>query len=114
MLEQFAPYGEGNKRPKLVGRQLELVDWRLVGKTKEHVKFVFRNGDEPLDGIGFGLAQDEVLSTVKSGGMVDVLFYLDINEFRGRRVLQLQVRDIAPVGRVRIISSSDEESNIAQ
>ncbi|MFH1354116.1 MAG: single-stranded-DNA-specific exonuclease RecJ [bacterium] len=105
MLEQFSPYGEGNKRPKLVGRQLELADWRLVGKTKEHVKFVFRNGDEPLDGIGFGLADDELLKTVKSGESVDVLFYLDINEFKGRRGLQLQIRDIAPAGRVKIVVS---------
>jgi len=105
MLERFAPFGEGNRRPSLISRDLELVEWRVVGKTGEHAKFLFRNGDELLDGIGFGLARQEWLRGVKRAKLVDVLFHLDINEFKGRRTLQLQVLDIAAAGGVKIVTS---------
>lgn len=106
MLERFAPFGEGNKRPSLISRGLELVEWRVVGKTGEHAKFLFRKGDEPLDGIGFGLARQEWLRGVRREKLVDVLFHLDVNEFRGRRALQLRVLDIAAAGEVKIVTSN--------
>ena len=106
MLERFAPFGEGNRRPSLISRDLELVQWRVVGKTGEHAKFLFRKGDELLGGIGFGLARQEWLRGVKRAKLVDVLFHLDINEFKGRRTLQLQVLDIAAAGKVKIVTSN--------
>lgn len=106
MLGRFAPFGEGNRRPGLISRDLELMEWRVVGKTGEHAKFLFRNGDELLDGIGFGLARQEWLRGVKKAKLVDVLFHLDINEFRGRRTLQLQVLDIAAAGGVKIVTGN--------
>ncbi len=105
MLERFAPFGEGNRRPSLISRDLELVEWRAVGKTGEHAKFLFRKGDEPLEGIGFGLARQEWLRGARRGKLVDVLFHLDINEFRGRRTLQLRVLDVAAAGEVKIVTS---------
>ena len=106
MLERFAPFGEGNRRPSLISRDLELVQWRVVGKTGEHAKFLFRKGDELLGGIGFGLARQEWLRGVKRVKLVDVLFHLDINEFKGRRTLQLRVLDIAAAGKVKIVTSN--------
>ena len=105
MLEKFAPYGEGNKRPRFIVKHLPLVDWRAVGKKQEHVKFTWRNGEDVMEGIGFGLASLSWLKSFKRDDLVDVLFNLEINEFRGRRMLQLMVRDAAPSGEVRIVTN---------
>ncbi len=106
MLEKFAPYGEGNDRPSFICRRVEMAGWRAVGKTEEHAKFTFRLEDEPLDGIGFGLARREELRSLRRGQTVDVLFNLEVNEFGGRRSLQLRVKDIAPAGKVKIVTGS--------
>ena len=106
MLDQFRPYGEGNKRPVLVARQATFVNWRPVGKKLDHAKMSFWVGDDLMDGIGFGLAKDSRLETIRAGDLVDVLFYLECNEYMGRRALQFKVEDIAPAGTVRIEESS--------
>lgn len=106
MLEKFAPYGEGNKKPCFIVKHFPLVDWRAVGKKQEHVKFTWRNGEDVMEGIGFGLAGLAWLESFKTGSLVDVLFSLEINEFRGRRMLQLMVRDVAPSGEVKIVTGN--------
>jgi single-stranded-DNA-specific exonuclease len=105
ILEKFAPYGEGNKRPRFIVKHFPLMEWRIVGKKEDHVKFTWRNGEDVMEGIGFGLAQLPWLKSFKRGDLVDVLFNLEINEFRGRRMLQLMVRDVAPSGEVKIVTN---------
>ncbi len=105
MMEKFAPYGEGNKKPRFIVKHIPLVEWRAVGKKQEHVKFTWRNGDDVMEGIGFGLASLPWLKSFKVDDLVDVLFNLEINEYRGRRMLQLMVRDIVPSGQAKIVTN---------
>lgn len=104
LLEQFQPFGCGNERPALIVRGLPLIDWRPVGKTLEHAKLRFHAGHEAVDGIGFGLAASLAERRLRPGAPVDVLGYVETNEFRGRQTLQLRVKDIAPAGLVQIKS----------
>lgn len=101
MLSDFAPFGEGNKRPRLLAKSLRIMDMRTVGKSGDHVKFTFFADNEPLGGIGFGLAEEA--KDLKRGMAVDVLGELSENEFRGRSELQIEVKDVAEEGRVKII-----------
>ncbi len=103
LLEQFQPVGFGNERPALGVKDVPLIDWRPVGKTRDHAKMRFQVNFETMDGIGFGLAKTPVTQTLQPGAAVDVLGYLESNEYRGRRSLQLRVRDMAPAGTVRIV-----------
>lgn len=89
--DSFAPFGEGNKKPSFVARSLQLASWKPVGKQQTHAKCTFLAGDRVLQGIGFSLA----LKMPAADSTVDVLFDLSINEYRGNRSLQLEVRDIA-------------------
>ncbi len=102
LLERFAPHGMGNAEPVFVGKKLRLAQWRPVGRTREHAKCTFLVEERPVDGIGFGLA-----ASMKhlADDMVDVLFHLEMNEFRGRRTLQLRVNDIVAAGSVNIVEA---------
>ncbi len=103
-IETLAPFGEKNEPPVFVVRRMSLLAWRGVGKTGDHGKLTFLNRDDELGGIGFGLTERLEEQKLKSGSKVDVLFQLEVNEYMGRRDLQLNVRDIVESGGVRIVA----------
>jgi single-stranded-DNA-specific exonuclease len=90
MLQDFEPFGEGNTKPRFVVKKLRLADWRPVGSKQEHAKCTLEAEGEYIDAIGFGLA-DKVS---KLEGGVNVLGALEVNTFRERRSLQLQLIDV--------------------
>ncbi|NCA98367.1 MAG: single-stranded-DNA-specific exonuclease RecJ [Clostridia bacterium] len=93
-LQQLAPFGEGNRQPLLVCRNLTLTEWRLVGNGK-HVRIAVDDGKgRSLSGIAFNFSQADDLFS--AGDQVDLLFALELNQFNGRRTVQLQIRDIHP------------------
>ncbi|MEK7556346.1 MAG: single-stranded-DNA-specific exonuclease RecJ [Patescibacteria group bacterium] len=98
LIESFAPFGEGNQEPVFVARGLPVLDARVVGKSKDHLKLKLAAGSEAVDAIGFGLAQ----ARKEVGRRIDALFTVETNEFGGRRQLSLKLREIAPAGRVRV------------
>jgi single-stranded-DNA-specific exonuclease len=78
----------------LVCRNLTLTEWRLVGNGK-HVRISVDDGKgRPLAGIAFNFSQADDLFS--AGDQVDLLFALELNQFNGRRTVQLQIRDIHP------------------
>lgn len=93
-LRQAGPFGQGFDAPKFDG-VLDIVDQRMVGENKNHLKVVFRkdNGEE-IDGIAFGVDTKVWPNT----GILraEVVYQLDINTFRGRESVQLLVEEIAP------------------
>ncbi len=92
VLRQFAPHGPLNMRPVFESNGVHLYgDARIVGDN--HLKIAVTNEEETtiLECIGFGLGQykDELKS--KS---FDIAFVIDENEFRGKKTLQLILKDI--------------------
>lgn len=104
ILEQFAPFGEGNPQPALVLSRARLLECRGVGGRSEHLKVTVEVVDCEMDGIGFGLSTLAAERGVREGVVVDLLFALEANEWRGRRSLQLHLKDIALAGTVKFIS----------
>ena len=92
-LRRLEPYGNGNGRPLfcLPGVTLERVQG--VGQNR-HLKLLFSKGASQLEGIFFSVTPQQC--PVRPGERVDVAFYLQINEFRGSRTVQLQVVDLRP------------------
>lgn len=89
-LEKFEPFGMGNSRPLFCAKNLKISDIKTVGVGK-HLKFKA----EEIDCIGFGMGELE--QSLKSGQLIDLAFYLEINKFNGRELLQLKVKDLKPV-----------------
>ncbi len=100
LLDSFAPFGIGNPRPTVLIKNLLLREWRPVGKSGEHVKFIWDNDGEALGGIGFSLLQ--IVKDLPQNAAVDVVGKIEANEWRGQRSLQLSVEDIALAGTVSL------------
>jgi len=106
VVEDMAPFGQGNERPKFVWRNVYVGDRRAVGKRGEHAKLAIRINDDLVGGIGFGLSEKMDEDGVPSKGMVDILGALEINEYNGKRSLQIRLEDVACAGDVEIVESS--------
>ncbi len=105
-LEQLEPYGSGNVRPVfcLTGATLERA--QNVGQNR-HLKLRLSKGSAQFDGIFFSATTDSC--GCPPGCRVDAAFYLQINEFRGARSVQLQMVDLRP----SLTASGREEESLA-
>lgn len=87
-IEKFAPFGESNPRPKLVSYNAEIRDIVTMGIDGRHIKFRI-NG---FWAVAFGAA--ERWRDLRINDKIDIVYYAEINEFNGRREVQLKVVDI--------------------
>lgn len=87
-LEKFEPYGENNQRPKFLTRGMEIMDKINMGASGQHLKFRF--------GLIWAIAfsQAENYKDFKIGDKVDLVYYLEFNEFNGRKSAQIKIVDI--------------------
>jgi len=90
-LELLEPFGSGNPPPALCILGAQLVEFTAVGAGR-HTRLRIKKSDKILDCIYFGVPPEEM--GVAGGMMVDIAFEPQINEFRGRTNVQLQVLDI--------------------
>ncbi len=89
-LLHLAPYGMGNPEPSLVARGVQVLDYRLVGKERTHVKLVLDAGTRDIDAIAFSMADRQHLFD----GPIDLVYIPEINEYNGRKSLQVRVKDL--------------------
>ncbi len=91
-LLSLGPFGIGNPSPRLATGWVELADEpRCVGKTGQHVQAVFSDGRNVLKAIAFGHA--DKLEALKRHRRCRVAFRPLINEFNGRRTVEMEVLD---------------------
>jgi single-stranded-DNA-specific exonuclease len=67
----------------------------MVGSSGEHLKLDLcqeSTGTKTFPAIAFGQANH--FEYIKAGMPFDVCYSVEINEFRGKRTLQLNIRDI--------------------
>lgn len=93
-LEYFQPFGPENMAPVFVSRGVKTLVCQPVGSNGMHLKLSFaRKGMEPVNAIAFGQA-DATEVFRESGGVVDVAYSVEVNDFRGLRSIQLNIKDI--------------------
>ena len=89
-LTRLTPFGESNPQPVWGLREVRIVgEPRTVGTN--HLKMTLASGGSQWDSIAFGMADREI-----PDGAIDVVFYLEKNNFMGRDSLQLNIRDFRP------------------
>ena len=96
LLELFqycGPHGIGNPRPVFILRGAEAMAAKEVGKG--HLRVGLRKGGVRLQGIGFGLASRYPASSL-GDQLVDVVFQLVIDRWKGVPRVQARVLDLRP------------------
>lgn len=94
-LEYLEPTGYGNPGAVFASRDVKLRSFRTVGSEGKHLKATF--DDECggfFDSIGFRMGHLQSSLTPR----VDILYNIELNEFNGRKSLQLNLKDIKPAG----------------
>ena len=98
ILEQFQPFGPDNLAPIFMTRNVyDTGMGRVVGQSAEHLKLDLcseATGTSSIPAIAFG--QGNMLPLIKEGHPIDVCYSVEMNEFKGVRNLQLNIRDIRP------------------
>jgi single-stranded-DNA-specific exonuclease len=89
-LQMMEPFGNGNPQPVFGADGLKIVDVIQMGKEKEHIKLRLASDAGVIyEAIGFNLA--ERYPNVRSGQNIDLVFFLDKNQFNGRSHLQFVI-----------------------
>jgi single-stranded-DNA-specific exonuclease len=92
-LMRFEPCGQGNRKPVLLTRGVQLKDAKPVGSDGDHLRVTVKDGPVTWRGIAFRQAEAEL------DGLVDIVFSLQ-RDWRGDGV-ELEVLDIAPAFEAR-------------
>lgn len=90
IIEQMEPYGPENMRPVFITRNVSNTSWSKIVK-EQHVRFVVKNDNVTMTGIGFNLA--EKFPLLEMNNSLDIVYTLDENEWNGHRSIQLKVID---------------------
>jgi len=95
-MNQFQPFGPENMSPVFVSRNVfDTGSGRMVGSSGEHLKLDLcqeSTGQKSFSAIAFG--QADHFEYIRGGNPFDICYSLEMNEFRGNRNLQLNIRDI--------------------
>jgi single-stranded-DNA-specific exonuclease len=96
ILNQFQPYGPENMSPIFVTYNVfDSGIGRMVGSSGEHLKldlFQKEESNRMFPAIAFGQANH--FEYIRGGQPFDICYSIEMNDFRGKKNLQLNVRDI--------------------
>ncbi|MDO8586838.1 MAG: single-stranded-DNA-specific exonuclease RecJ [Armatimonadota bacterium] len=94
-LKLLEPYGMGNPEPLFVTHNATVLDKRLVGDSRAHLKLRVRSpGSQPTECIAFG--QGDSFDSVQVGSGVDLCYNIRLNQYNGAETVQLTVKDLVP------------------
>ena len=94
-IKMMEPFGQGNKEPIFLMKQLLIDDFRMVGNGSKHLKLSLRaksGSPKIFECIGFGLG--EKFSDLQKNDSVDVVFNLQQDEWNGNKRMQLNLIDL--------------------
>jgi len=92
ILRQFEPHGPGNMKPVFLSKNVYSTDVRALKDVHLKLSITQPEYDVVIEGIGFNLG--EKLDLVASGMPFDLVYTLEINKWRDRETLQLNIKDI--------------------
>jgi single-stranded-DNA-specific exonuclease len=91
-LAQLEPTGQANSSPVFVSRNVNVIRHRAVGQDGAHLQLEVNDGPHGFSCIAF--RQGAWAASLPR--RVDIVYTIGVNEWNGRRKLQLVVQDIQP------------------
>jgi single-stranded-DNA-specific exonuclease len=100
VMSQFQPFGPENMSPIFVSRNVfDSGTGRMVGSSGEHLKLDLCQETGTLRTIpAIAFSQANHFEYIKGGNPFDICYSVEMNEFRGVKNLQLNIRDIKTKG----------------
>lgn len=94
MTSDFEPFGQGNREPILGFKDIEVLKIFTMGKDKQHLKIVGK-GEDGVTPINFLFwRRGNLAEKISEGDTIDIAGILEINEWNGRKSVQIRVKDI--------------------
>ena len=90
-LKMLEPYGEANKMPLFLLKNLKINSIRALSEGK-HLKLTLKDDNFMIDAIGFNMG--ELSEKYLLDDKVDMVGNLDINVFNGNESIQILLKDI--------------------
>ena len=90
-LADFEPFGQGNHKPKFLISGLTLMSVETVGLESKHLRLMVQEGSLQRKVICFGFGEANDL--LAPGGKVDLVCEAGVNEWNGKKELQLSLVD---------------------
>ena len=90
-LKELEPFGEGNKMPIFVFRNLKIDSIRALSEGK-HLKLTVKDGNTVVNAIGFNMGK--MAEEYRIGDKIDLVGTLEINGFNGVDNLQINIKDV--------------------
>lgn len=91
-IDALEPYGLGNPRPLLLAEGVRIVgEPRVVGERKNHLQLRLTQGGVTFKGIAWNMA--DRAKALAAGTVCSIAFLPSINEWNGRREVQLEIKD---------------------
>ena len=92
-LKVLEPFGKGNTKPLFAQKNLCVSKFRIFGKNSNVAKMTLTDANGIWkDAVFFGEA-DEFAGFVSMHDTISVTYYPEINEYQGRRTLQVVIRN---------------------
>lgn len=90
-LEILEPFGKGNEKPFFAAGNLIVRSARILGKNGNVLKVILEDDDgKRMEAVSFGDVVGD-LEYIEGKERVSVLYYPEMNEYMGRRTVQLVV-----------------------
>lgn len=90
-LNMLEPFGEANKMPLFMYKNLKIHSIRTLSEGK-HIKLTLKDNNFYIDSIGFNLGH--LAEEYQIGDKVDMVGSLEINRFNGRESVQINLKDL--------------------
>ena len=90
-LKRLEPFGEGNRMPVFLFKNLKIDSIRALSEGK-HLKLTLKDNNTIISAIGFNLGY--LTEDYRIGDKIDVVGVLEINSFNGVDSLQINLKDV--------------------
>ncbi len=90
-VKKLEPFGEGNTKPLFRSENLLVTKVDTIGSTQAHLRLTVADGGVMRKVIGF--KQGARIGELNVGSRVDLVYNISINEWNGRRDVQLVMKD---------------------
>lgn len=105
-IQRVAPFGSGNMEPVFELNNVKVVDVKTMGQEHQHLKFSIVSDKKNLTVVAFGQGNLATLLSAPTG-QINLAVKVSLNEWRGKKTVQLMLEDLQINGTVII----DERTN---